>query len=103
MNITKSHIEFWTAKHLPGFAPTINPPSIHKLINCQIPKHLREPQYLQAHKTLGILRLVRKRGKLLTRLYEMMNNPQTTLNPKRRAAFCRKWLNRILKEKGELF
>lgn len=103
MQITQAHLTYWQAKKTgsPKWANSLkkpdNMPSIHALINSQT-KETRDRDYV-AHNTLTILVSSRKRGVMLEKLEGMAKNPGTLINPKRRAAYCRKWLKKI-KEKA---
>jgi len=99
MKITQSHLVYWQAKKAgsPKWASSLkkpdNMPSIHALINSQA-KDARDRDYV-AQNTLAILTSTRKRGQMIEWLEKMAKNPRTVINPKRRAAYCQKWLAKI--------
>lgn len=97
MKITKDHLLFWQDKKclLPTWyqdlIPKMHHVSIHTLINSQV-----SSEWDEAHNTLAVLRMARKRGALVEVLARMAQCPGTVINPQRRAAHCKKWLKRIL-------
>lgn len=106
MRISEAHIAFWRAKKSPapkwfrqakGYVAELSVVAIDRLVNAHAGIRLTEGE-MQAHTTLVILRSARKRGNLQQLLARMAQTPQTVVNPKRRAGYCRKWLARI--EKG---
>jgi hypothetical protein len=97
MKITAVHLQFWQAKKFgkPSFASHLemHVPSVHKLININAGiKSSSEP-----HNTMVTLRGAIRRGVLVESLKKMAMNPNCNTNPARRAASCRKWLDRIEK------
>lgn len=52
-------------------------------------------EHSDASNLMYLLRLMRKRGEMVDGLRRMAVTPGTVINPKRRAAFCKKWLARI--------
>lgn len=100
MKITKAHLEFWASKKAPKvlLAHRGHVPSIHDLINSQVevPRKQRDCENAVSN-LLAILALKRKRGVMLEGLYEMARQPGTLSNPELRAAYCRRWLRKILK------
>ena len=96
MKITKEHYDFWVHKSTNPpklFDGLTSKPSIHKLINTNADIKFDS----QLHNTLLILSSARGRGRLLLALEEMATSPKTVINPKRRAANCKKWLTRMQK------
>ena len=104
MKITRAHYDFWCQKkmNVSWYKPsnrmnllTTNI-SIHKLI----PNN--DKDYLEASNLLSILKSIKNRkgsNKLVEALFDMGKNPGTISNPKRRAAYCKKWLDKIIKNK----
>lgn len=100
MKITQAHLHFWERKKgvaVPKWATGLESApeiSIHTLINAQVPsKKLSNA----LNNTLVLLHFARKRGSdsLKQTLYRMATDPQTTIDPKRRAGYCRKWLEKM--------
>jgi hypothetical protein len=100
MIITKSHLQFWESKKLtlPSFASGMKKeaPSIHSLINSQT----KVKDKYDKHNTMVIIKSAIRQGKLNEMLTKLAANPNTNNNPKRRAASCKKWLNKIEKNKA---
>lgn len=114
MRLTNEHLRFWQArKATPKWAvehgvvgePPLGatrvperPPSVHALIA----GHAGDRSiygWVPASNTLGVLKMARRRGELVVRLKAMALNPGKLVGPQRRAAFCRRWYERITGEK----
>lgn len=94
MELTSDHYRFWNQKKMPALAKAVNPRipevSVHRLIPGNI------DQGRDASNLLSILKLTHKRGELLaTTLIRLSIEPGTVINPRKRAAYCRRWLKRI--------
>lgn len=101
MKIGQSHIDLWMIRRGPEWARRgKSRPDINPIINSRA----LEPQYkfTAAHNLIVILKSMRKRGALLHGLRDMAENPGTLIDPKRRKAYCIKWLKRIGTEDGTL-
>ncbi len=103
MRITSTHVAFWCQRSgLPRWATTITAKTdprvtVDMLINSQVDR-ANDSTKIHASNLLGLLRSMRKRGEMIEGLKRMAQDPGTVINPKRRAAYCKKWLRRI--EKG---
>lgn len=95
MKITQGHVNLMLRRKGGSIgriaSNTTSEVNIDALINSQV----SEVKRYDAHNLLAILRSARKRGALVDRLSSMSAYPGAVINPKRRAAYCRKWLKRI--------
>lgn len=112
MNLKKCHIDYYRARKVPhaawfgavkGYAPD-NMPSIDQLINAHAELKPNDADMV-AQNTLMILRSARKRAgqhEMVRWMESMYIHPGTVVNPKRRAAYCRKWLHKMGRVPDEL-
>lgn len=112
MILRKIHVEYWQAKKaMPRFAkrlytsflkrPTVADPM--KLIHGCINAHAEESDSLRrmdANNLMSLCRSVIQRKEDLVELLRRLSvDPGTVINPRRRAAYARKWGERILKQR----
>lgn len=103
MKITRDHLAFWAARNAPSWARTIAkpaaPPSIHTLINAQMPE-LRRDTRNDVYNMVETLKIARKNeargmGRGLLACLRSYAGPTYSTTSKRQAATARKWLQRI--------
>jgi hypothetical protein len=96
--MNRAHLEYWRqhcctpewARKLVAKDPLI---SVDTVINASAPA---SDHRTAANNLIVILKSIRKReGSLRPTLARLAEQPETVYSPKRRAGYCRRWLNRI--------
>jgi len=103
MNVTKTTLDWYRQKVEPRWAKRVlakdRKISIHEVINSQSKADNAKRLSLASDNLLNICRLYRKRGEILSHLWDIAYTPGTIIDPERRAAFARKWARRIEKSR----
>lgn len=102
MKLSRSHFDFWV-EHQVTEPPTWAAPftsvqrstSVDRLINIQAGLRVEtEPS-----NTISLLKAARSKGELYVRLYEFARYGAAPLSNGRRLAYCRRWLNKIQRQR----
>lgn len=108
MKLTQQHLQFWNQQKAPapGWAQKLERApakvSVHSLINMHDPSLKARDSSHVANNTMTILKMARKRGveSLADKLADMASCPGCAVRPERRAAYSRKWLRRVIQDRG---
>jgi len=104
MLITKVTLDWYRQRTCPQWAKGViakeHRISIDAVINSQAGNPDRQRDYnFSAHNLMGLCKAYIRRGELIEQLRIISLEPGTVIQPQRRAAFAKKWLNRILKNR----
>ncbi len=104
MKITPAHVNFWVKRKAPAFIrEALQKKEFAKVnIDSLIPrtkKDLTESRNTTTHNTISLLRGWRNRGENIIDKLEQMAKNGACLDSRKREAICKKWLQRINKEK----
>lgn len=102
---TQEHWRFWYQRQIdvPKWARVLvgqGRVDVDMLIPAQKSPNARDPESTVLHNTLQLLISARKRGALVETLKKIAVEPGTVIRPERRAAYARRWLQRIERERG---
>lgn len=102
MKITKTTLAWYRQKTKPLWAKEIIEHekfiSIDEVINSQTGYGKNIDKHYVSHNLMSLCKSYIRRGVLLEMLRELQHNPGTLIEPQKRAAYAKKWADRLEKQ-----